>query len=102
MADPLQTNKDGGRDRVNRNVLIGLAVAVIVLVALGLAFFRWYAVTDLSITQRREFAQGLASVGQALAVLITGAAALSGLYFTWQNLNQARESTEKQLRQARE
>jgi Pentapeptide repeats (8 copies) len=88
-------------------IAVGAVLAVALLVLLGFAL-RWYfsPQTDLSISQRQDLVQGLASAGQALAVLLTGAVALIGLYLTRQNTNkqlrQARENTNKQLRQARE
>jgi pentapeptide repeat protein len=73
-----------------------LAVMLIVYVPLGL---QWYLspTTDLPISQRKDLVQGLASVGQALAVGLTGAAGLIGLAFTWRNLRQTRESTQRTL-----
>ena len=71
-----------------------LAVVLIVYVPLGL---RWYLspTTNLPISQRKDLVQGLASVGQALAVLVAGVVGLGGLYFTWRNLNQTRQLTEQ-------
>jgi uncharacterized protein YjbI with pentapeptide repeats len=87
-----------------RNVLIGAAIIVAVLLlvalllALGLAFL-WYRNPEnkLSIVQRRDLVQGLASAGQALAVFLTGAVGLIGLFFTWRNTRLARESTQETL-----
>jgi hypothetical protein len=39
----------------------------------------------------------LASAGQALAVFLTGAVGLTGLFFTWRNTRLARESTQETL-----
>jgi hypothetical protein len=41
--------------------------------------------------------QGLASASQALAVFFTGAVGLGGLFFTWRNTRQARETTQQTL-----
>jgi hypothetical protein len=92
---------------VRLTIAVGAVLAVALLVSLGFAL-RWYLSpqTDLSISQRQALVQGLASAGQAVAVLLTGAVALIGLYLTRQNTNkqlrQARDSTQEQLRQARE
>jgi type II secretory pathway pseudopilin PulG len=92
---------------VQAALALGIFLALALLVSLGFAL-RWYLSpqTDLSISQRQDLVQGLASAGQALAVLLTGAAGLLGLYLTRQNTNkqlrQARESTQQQLQQARE
>ena len=74
---------------------MGLALLVL-LVLHGL---RWYfsPQTDLSISQRQALVQGLASVAQAAAVGLTGAVGLIGLGFTWRNLRQTRESTQRTL-----
>lgn len=87
-----------------RTVLIGAAiiVAVLLLVALLVALWlalRWYLNPEntLSIVQRRDLVQGLASAGQALAVFLTGAVGLTGLFFTWRNTRLARESTQETL-----
>src|SRR5215203_3394049 len=74
--------------------LVGLALVV----SLGFAL-RWYLSpqTDLSIIQRQALVQGLASVAQAGAVGLTGAAGFIGLLFTWRNLAQTRESTRRTL-----
>ena len=46
--------------------------------------------------------EGLASAVQALAVVLTGTVGLIGLFFTWQNLKQTRENTDRQLAQVQE
>jgi hypothetical protein len=96
-------NEDAGGDRLVRNLLIGAAVVVVffliaLLVALGFGL-QWYLSpkTDLTIVQRRNLVQGMASAGQALAVFLTGAVGLIGLFFTWQNTSQARKSTQQTL-----
>lgn len=112
---PRQQSGDSRRRKVDRNILVGLGVSFVVLFVVVLALpalqsaLQWYLgppTTDLSITDRKDLVQGLASAAQALAVLFTGVVALFGLYFTRRNtdrqLAQARESTDKQLRQARE
>jgi hypothetical protein len=87
----------------SRETLIGVALLVgLVLIAVFLlvtAGVRWYLSPDnqLSIVQRRDLVQGLASAGQALAVALTGAVGLGGLFFTWRNTNQVRESTQRTL-----
>src|SRR5215212_2890073 len=76
-------------------VLGVLAVVLVVMLAVGLI---WYlspvfsAKSDLSITERKDLVQGLASVAQALAVGLAGAVGFIGLLFTWRSLRQARES----------
>jgi Pentapeptide repeats (8 copies) len=93
-------NRDNGQ---MRDTLIGVALLVgLVSVALslaGLSGLKWYLSPDnaLSIVERRDLVQGLASAGQALAVFLTGAVGLIGLFFTWQNTRQARASTLRTL-----
>jgi Pentapeptide repeats (8 copies) len=79
-------------------IVVAALLLVALLVALGLAF-RWYLNPEnkLSIVQRRDLVQGLASAGQALAVFLTGAVGLTGLFFTWRNTRLARESTQETL-----
>ena len=82
----------------NKLVRLAIAVGAVLAVALlvSLAFMlRWYLSpkTDLSISQRQDLVQGLASAGQALAVFLTGTVGLISLYLT-------RQSTNKQLSQA--
>jgi hypothetical protein len=96
-------NEDAGRDRIVRTLLIGAVVVVVLflvalLIALGFGL-QWYLSpkTDLTIVQRRDLVQGMASVGQSLAVFLTGAVGLIGLFFTWQNTSQARKSTQQTL-----
>jgi hypothetical protein len=96
-------NGGTSQDRLVRNVLIGAVVIVILLVvtllvALGFAL-NWYlsSETNLTIVQRKNVVEGAASAGQALAVFLTGAVGLIGLFFTWQNTNQARKSTQRTL-----
>src|SRR5215208_3258821 len=100
----LQVNAKANQVKLGRTVLIGAAIIVAVLllvallVVLGLAL-RWYLNPEnkLSIVQRRDLVQGLASAGQALAVFLTGAVGLTGLFFTWRNTRLARESTQETL-----
>jgi hypothetical protein len=96
-------NNDADRAKLVRSVLIGVVVVVALLLAVLLILLgfgvRWYLSPEnkLTIVQRRDLVQGLASGGQALAVFITGAVGLSGLFFTWQNTRQARDSTQRTL-----
>ena len=88
-----------GQDKLLRNILIGaIIVATLLLVALGFGA-QWYLSPEnkLSIVARRDLVQGMASVGQASAVFLTGAVGLIGLYFTWQNTSQAQKSTQRTL-----
>jgi hypothetical protein len=90
-------------DKLLRDTLIGATLLVVlVLMALFLALIsglRWYLSPDnaLSIAERRDLVQGLALAGQAFAVFLTGAVGLIGLFFTWQNTRQARESSRRTL-----
>jgi len=79
-------------------IIVAVLLLVALLVVLGLAL-RWYLNPEnkLSIVQRRDLVQGLASAGQALAVFLTGAVGLTGLFFTWRNTRLARESTQETL-----
>jgi hypothetical protein len=73
---------------------------IVVVLAVGLI---WYLMpifgfkSELTIIERKDLVQGLASVVQALAVVLTGTVGLIGLLFTWRNLGQTRESTQRTL-----
>jgi Pentapeptide repeats (8 copies) len=102
-------NNDGRQDSFLYKPWVRLAIALGVLLAVAVVIvyvfvyarlgLRWYLspTNDLSITQRKDLVQGLASMGQALAVGLTGAAAFIGLAFTWRNLRETRESTQRTL-----
>ena len=113
--EPRHDNKDGRADSplhkawasltttLGMPLTVALAVLVgmiIVLLAVGLI---WYLMpifgfkNGLTITERKDLVQGLASVVQALAVVLTGTVGLIGLLFTWRNLSQTRESTQRSL-----
>src|SRR5215203_2287843 len=113
--EPRHDNKDGRADSplhkawasltmtLGMPLTVALAVGVgmiIVLLAVGLI---WYLMpifgfkNGLTITERKDLVQGLASVVQALAVVLTGTVGLIGLLFTWRNLRQTRESTQRTL-----
>jgi hypothetical protein len=86
-----------------------LAVAIIVIIVLFALFLSagliWYVSplfyakirAGLSITERKDLVLGFASIAQAAAVGLTGAAGFIGLAFTWRNLRQTRESTQRTL-----
>jgi hypothetical protein len=78
-------------------LLVGLLLVALLLVLI--AGLQWYLDPEnkLSIVQRRDLVQGLASAGQALAVFLTGAVGLIGLFFTWQSASQSRVSTQQTL-----
>jgi hypothetical protein len=106
---PRQQRGDPRRRRVDRNILVGLAVSFGILFVAALAWpalqsaLHWYwrpPEGDLSVTDRKDLVQGLASVAQALAVFLAGVVGLVGLYFTSRNLRQTREHTDRQLQQA--
>jgi Pentapeptide repeats (8 copies) len=85
-------------------VLAVIAIVFVLLLVVGLIWgFSWYlspifgSKEGLDITQRKDLVQGLASVVQALAVVLTGTVGLIGLLFTWRNLRQTRESTQRTL-----
>ena len=92
-------NKNNG----SHETLIGVALlAGLLLIALVLALIagiEWYLNPEskLTMVERKNLLEGLASAGQALAVFFTGAVGLIGLFFTWQNISQARESTQQTL-----
>ena len=96
-------NRNDGRDRLVRNVLLGAGAAVVLLLIVLLIAFgfgvRWYLSSnnELSIVQRRDLVQGMASAAQALAVFLTGAVGLIGLFLTWLATHQARKSTQRTL-----
>jgi uncharacterized protein YjbI with pentapeptide repeats len=85
-------------------VLAVIAIVFILLLVVGLIWgLTWYLIPifgskeGLDVTQRKELVQGFASVVQALAVVLTGTVGLIGLLFTWRNLRQTRESTQRTL-----
>jgi hypothetical protein len=89
QEDTSSARKHGrkGSDRL----LIGAAVIAAILVIVGL----WWWVHPTGSTQKKDLVQ---ATGLLLAALV----GLGGLYFTSQNLRQARDNTDRQLRQARE
>jgi hypothetical protein len=76
------------------SILLAAVVLIVYYLRLGLI---WYLSpeTKLTIVKRKDLVQGLASVVQAVAVLVAGVVGLGGLYFTWRNLNQTRQLTEQ-------
>lgn len=103
------TNTLGRRLAIVFLALAGGFLVVLAVGAVGLAAgLIWYlapifaANNKLSISERKDLVQGFASVAQAVAVGLTGAAGFIGLAFTWRNLRQTQESTQDQLQQARE
>src|SRR5215217_4048449 len=98
------TNTLGRRLAIVFLALAGGFLVVLAVGAVGLvAGLIWYlapifaANNKLSITERKDLVQGFASVAQAVAVGLTGAAGFIGLAFTWRNLRQTRESTQRTL-----
>ena len=85
-------------------VLAVIAIIFILLLVVGLIWgLTWYLIPifgskeGLDVTQRKDLVQGFASVVQALAVVLAGTVGLIGLLFTWRNLRQTRESTQRTL-----
>lgn len=76
-----------------------IVVGVLLLIALLVLGFgvRWYLDpgSKLSIVQRKDLVQGMASAAQALAVFLTGAVGLAGLFFTWHSTRRTLELTEQ-------
>jgi hypothetical protein len=107
---PRQEEWHTRRDRVARKIPVGLAISLGFIAVVILAWpylqaaLQWYLAPPsnrpLSITNRKDLVQGLASVAQALAVFLAGVVGLIGLYFTSRNLKQTREHTDRQLQQA--
>ena len=101
------SQEEGGdvrQDSSLRNKWLRLAIISTLLLALAAAVslmvgLLWYLSpeTALSITERKDLVQGLASAAQALAVFFTGAVGLISLMFTWRSLRQTRDSTQKTL-----
>src|SRR5215216_10201 len=98
------TNTFGRRLAIVFRALAGGFLVVLAVGAVGLAAgLIWYlapifaANNKLSISERKDLVQGFASVAQAVAVGLTGAAGFIGLAFTWRNLRQTRESTQRTL-----
>ncbi len=83
-----QEEKEERKDNVTRNILIGLVLIFVVLLLLLVIFIlQWYFFSStLEISERKDFAQGAASMVQALAVLIAGVVGFAGLYFTRRTL----------------
>jgi hypothetical protein len=86
--------------------IAGMLFAIIVLLVLAVMVgLIWYlgpilggkTRADLSITQRKDLVQGFASIAQAAAVGLTGAAGFIGLAFTWRSLRLTREGTQETL-----
>jgi hypothetical protein len=92
-------NKNDGSHETLIGVGLLVGLLLVALVMSLIAGIEWYLnpASKLSIVERRNLVQGLASAGQALAVFLTGAVGLIGLFFTWQNTIQARKSTQRTL-----
>jgi len=75
------------------------ALVLYVLSGFGLGWFLdWYidpAEAATPSTAKKDLVQ-------AVAFVLAGLAGIIGVYFTWRNLNQTRDNTEEQLKQARE
>jgi uncharacterized protein YjbI with pentapeptide repeats len=106
----MRTEKAGQVEKngISRDTLIGAALlGGLVLIALLLALIaglRWYLSPEntLAIVKRKDLVLGLASSAQAVAVFLTGAAAVIGLLFTWRNLRQTRTQTNDTLEVTRQ
>jgi len=104
-VEPGQENNDVRQNSllhkpwVRLAIALGVLISVVVLIVYLRLGLRWYLspTTDISFTDRKDLVQGLASVVQAVAVLVAGVVGLAGLYFTWKNLNQTRQTTQRTL-----
>src|SRR5215211_1947565 len=86
--EPKQENRHApnNEDKFRPRSLIGFAIVGAILVVLVL----WMWVKPSDPTEKKDFIQ-------AVGVLIAGLAGFMGLYFTWRNLRQTRESTQRTL-----
>jgi hypothetical protein len=74
---------------LNLLAILALASVLLALLALFLIFLNWY-VAPTEAAERKGLVQ-------AIGVLLVGLAGLVGLYFTWRNLNQTRQATQRTL-----
>src|SRR5215218_2363745 len=83
-----QEKSDGAsnEDNASRGCLIAFGIVGAILVVVIL----WVWVNPSDPTEKKDFIQ-------AVGVLIAGLAGFVGLYFTWTNLNQTRQTTQRTL-----
>jgi hypothetical protein len=89
MAEnPRQEDTEARRDKIPKNQVIGLAIvgATLIVVVVGLGAY----VRPSDPTEKKDFVQ-------AIGVLLAGLVGFGGLYFTWRNLNQTRQVTQRTL-----
>jgi len=75
--------------------IAALAAYLIIGLLIGLVLY-WFVAPN-AIQDASKAAQAKRDMAQALAFLMAGLAGAIGVYFTWQSLNQTRESTQKTL-----
>jgi hypothetical protein len=93
-----EDHKQGDRralwDKIPRGLRTGLsivgAVLAIVRAVLIIVVGLWAFVRPTDPTEKKDFLQ-------AVGVLLAGLVGLGGLYFTWRNLNQTRQTTQRTL-----
>jgi hypothetical protein len=86
-----EDHKQGDRralwDKIPRGLRTGLSiVGAVLIIVVGL----WAFVRPTDPTEKKDFLQ-------AVGVLLAGLVGLGGLYFTWRNLNQTRQTTQRTL-----
>ena len=81
-----QPDWDSHRNRFARGTQISLAVVGAILLVIGL----WAFVGPSDPTEKKDFVQ-------AVGILLAGVVGLAGLYFTWKNLDQTRQTTQRTL-----
>src|SRR5215203_470890 len=93
VEKPGQKDRDApsNEDKLPRGRLIGFAIVGAILFVVVLLV--WVRPSDP--TEKKDFIQ-------AVGVLLAALAGLGGLYFTAQNLKHTRENAERQLNQARD
>jgi hypothetical protein len=97
-AGMAEDHKQGDRralwDKIPRGLRTGLsivgAVLAIVRAVLIIVVGLWAFVRPTDPTEKKDFLQ-------AVGVLLAGLVGLGGLYFTWRNLNQTRQTTQRTL-----
>jgi hypothetical protein len=90
--EPGQEDKEASEDKVGVNGWVPLAIScgislVVAFLVLLIFALSWYLDpnSSLFITERKDLLLGIGSVGQVLAIGLTGTAAIISLIFTWRS-----------------
>jgi len=86
--DPRQEGTKPSREKIPKAQLISLAIVGVTLIVIVVGLEVYVRPSDP--TEKKDFVQ-------AIGVLLAGLVGFGGLYFTWRNLNQTRQVTQRTL-----